>query len=320
MDADRKTPLRVGIIGLGAWGRRVAGAALQCPNDLHVVAVASSQPDATSTFGSAYPKARQYAYYEELLYDLALEGVIISTPLHSHFDLVETALKQNLAVFVEKPFVPTLNEVTVLTALWQEQKKPAFFVNYQQLYNRTLQLALESLPNPNDTHFCFSARHGGPGPVRSDCSAFMDYAVHNLAVLNALWSDEPFEIRNARQTEDGKSTSILLACDAYCLELAVSNDNPERVHTWECSSRGGTDERPEPRVENFNLDLRVPQDPSPLHLALTDWSKVARGLVAPKQWHTPEFSIPIHRHIEKVEAMFNALREFGVKSRGEKMQ
>ena len=92
--------VRVGSIGLGSWGRRLADAAPQA--GLIVETCFSRTETARAEFALRY-RCRASSSLEELLEDERIEAVLVATPHSTHSELIEAASSAGKHVFVEKP-------------------------------------------------------------------------------------------------------------------------------------------------------------------------------------------------------------------------
>ena len=69
-----------------------------------------------------FPQARTFKDFRELLAveaELDLDGVVVSTPDHTHAIATALALQAGLPVYCEKPLTRTVRELAVLRRLWQ---------------------------------------------------------------------------------------------------------------------------------------------------------------------------------------------------------
>lgn len=100
LNASASDPIRLGLLGLGHWGRKLAEAVGEWGD----LAVASSTGGSAGRdwLQRALPHTR-YVTCDEVLYDSTLTGVFIATPRSSHADLTSKALRAGKHVFVEKP-------------------------------------------------------------------------------------------------------------------------------------------------------------------------------------------------------------------------
>src|SRR5919206_1194438 len=108
--------ITVGVIGCGYWGPNLIrnfaeneGASLRwvCDRDARRLEKISRR----------YPAARASADYAELLADPALDAVVVSTPVATHYAFARAALLAGKHVLVEKPFTASAREGEELIAL-----------------------------------------------------------------------------------------------------------------------------------------------------------------------------------------------------------
>lgn len=92
---------RVGVVGLGPWGRNLVRVFAQA-GDL-VACANRGDPAARAWLGAAHPGVRLAASAEALIGDPEVDAVVIATPPATHAELAAAALRAGKHVFVEKP-------------------------------------------------------------------------------------------------------------------------------------------------------------------------------------------------------------------------
>lgn len=97
--------VRLGFIGLGGWGTRLAQAARSVAGATVVVGTARSEERRT-TFGATFGCAVTADVGELLAMDI--DAVVIATPHSTHRELVARSLTAGRHVFVEKPLTLTV--------------------------------------------------------------------------------------------------------------------------------------------------------------------------------------------------------------------
>jgi scyllo-inositol 2-dehydrogenase (NADP+) len=95
--------IRVGIVGLGKMGLSHQSMINAHP-DAQLVSVCDSAAYVLDVI-SKYTGVNTYTDYRTMLAKEQLDCLFVATPTRSHAPVVETALKQGLHVFCEKPFV-----------------------------------------------------------------------------------------------------------------------------------------------------------------------------------------------------------------------
>jgi inositol 2-dehydrogenase len=105
--------LGLGVIGLGRMGgvyaRFIAGQLSQS----RLVAVADSRPEVLANYGTGI---KTYPDYQALLADSEVQGVIVTTPTHTHREVVIAAAQAGKAIFCEKPTALSLSETDEMLA------------------------------------------------------------------------------------------------------------------------------------------------------------------------------------------------------------
>ncbi|RIK73544.1 MAG: oxidoreductase [Planctomycetota bacterium] len=110
--------LNVGVIGLG--GRAAAG--LHAAASQNVAAVCDVVRDSVDAAAKAFPKAKAYADYRQLLEQKDLDAVTIGTPDHHHAPPTVLAIKRGLHVYCEKPLTHTVEEARIVAKLAAKMK------------------------------------------------------------------------------------------------------------------------------------------------------------------------------------------------------
>jgi predicted dehydrogenase len=104
----------IGVVGLGYWGPNLA----RNFSELGVLSwLCDLDDELRSQFTSRYPSARVTASLEEVLADPEVQGVVIATPVPTHFALAKQALEAGKHVLVEKPPAMRAAEIDELVAL-----------------------------------------------------------------------------------------------------------------------------------------------------------------------------------------------------------
>src|SRR5690242_7447696 len=103
--SSKKTPVKVAMIGLGWWGRKMTAVLQKAPDEIEIVCAA--EPTAAGAeFAAAnglvcYPDDRQALLHPDL------EAVVLATPHSLHAEQIERAVAAGKHVFCEKPLSHT---------------------------------------------------------------------------------------------------------------------------------------------------------------------------------------------------------------------
>lgn len=102
---SRNTPVKVAMIGLGWWGRKMTAVLQKARDDIEIVCAAEPNP-AGAEF-AASNGFQHYASDVEALTHPGVQAVILATPHSLHAEQIERAVAAGKHVFCEKPLAHT---------------------------------------------------------------------------------------------------------------------------------------------------------------------------------------------------------------------
>lgn len=105
--------LRVGVLGLGAFGESHLRAWRGLPN-VEIGAVASRTPARAEAIAAKSGARRWYGSHEELIVDPDIDAISVTTAEHEHLAPVLAALAAGKHVLVEKPIATTLEDAAAM--------------------------------------------------------------------------------------------------------------------------------------------------------------------------------------------------------------
>src|SRR5712692_10609594 len=137
----------LGVIGLGKMGLLHAGifSALQ----EHPITVASEEDRLLARISRRImPKARIYRDYNEMIGKEPLDGVIITTPVHTHAGIILDIMekKPDLSIFVEEPLASTYEDARRISEA-SRKSTGIHMVGFQRRHSATFRRAKEILAN-----------------------------------------------------------------------------------------------------------------------------------------------------------------------------
>ncbi len=95
-------PIRTAVVGFGLSGQTFHAPIIDTINETELYAFVSSNEKAVK---AAYPNAKVYAQFDEMLNDESIELVVITTPNDLHYPMAKAAVCAGKNVVIEKPFV-----------------------------------------------------------------------------------------------------------------------------------------------------------------------------------------------------------------------
>lgn len=112
---DRREPLRIGLVGYGAWGRMHAGAIARIP-DLALAAVLCGSEASARAATADLPGVAVHRDLPAFLGDRSVDLVDIVAPNHLHAEMAVAALGAGKHVLLEKPMATTLADAERVVA------------------------------------------------------------------------------------------------------------------------------------------------------------------------------------------------------------
>src|SRR6266568_506186 len=108
--------IRLGIIGYGYWGPRIARN-FHGLKGCELSMICDKSPDLLRRAKQAHPSVSVTCDAREVLCSPDIDAVAVITPVWTHFELTRTALQNGKHVFVEKPFTSTVAQAEELIDL-----------------------------------------------------------------------------------------------------------------------------------------------------------------------------------------------------------
>jgi len=141
-----------------------------------------------------YPSIDVTDDYRKIANDREVEGVIIATPLNTHYNIAKSFLKGGKHVLVEKPFTKTYVEGKDLIEIAQRMGL-VLMVGHVYEFNSGI-IALKEIIKKGDLGkiYYIKAERLGLGPIRKHASALWDLATHDISIVLYLLEDFPVEV------------------------------------------------------------------------------------------------------------------------------
>lgn len=170
-DANEK--LDLAFIGIGGRGR----ANLDALAKQNVVALCDVDDATAKDAYTKHPAAKKYYDFRRMLDELGegLDGVVISTPDHTHFHPAHMAMQMGKHIYLEKPLAHCVHEVRVLTRL-AAQKKLATQLGAQRHAMENMHRVVElvqsgAIGDVRECHAWIGGDRGMPGMPKGDETA-----------------------------------------------------------------------------------------------------------------------------------------------------
>jgi predicted dehydrogenase len=117
--------LKIGVIGLGLWGREIVNTLALLPQ-AEVAVLCDTYPAAARKAAQAAPGATQTQDYKTILENKDISAVVVATPTHQHKEIVLAALKAGKHVYCEAPLAHTVEDAREMAQAAKAVKQIAF--------------------------------------------------------------------------------------------------------------------------------------------------------------------------------------------------
>lgn len=185
--------IRVGIIGYGYWGPNLARAIAES-DDFSLEMIADMSPAALERAGRRHPAARRVTDWRDLVRDPGIDAVVVATPVHTHFEIARTALRESKHVLVEKPMTDSPHTAAILVEEAARRSR-VLMVDHTFVYTGAVQTiaGLITSGQMGDIYYYDSTRVN-LGLFQRDVSVIWDLAVHDFAIMDHLLKSRPVAI------------------------------------------------------------------------------------------------------------------------------
>ena len=204
--------IRIGVVGLGAWGWNVARCMYELPT-CNLVATSDLSGSRRDSAEKSWPGVKAFATMEEMLEKSTLDAVVVSSPAITHYPLVKKALLADYDVFVEKPF--TLNvahaeELLHLSAVRDRILMVGHLLEYHPVVDRLRELIASG--ELGEIYYIYTQRVN-LGRIRGDENALWSFAPHDISQILYMLGADPADVsaRGQSYIQDGIEDVVFLS-------------------------------------------------------------------------------------------------------------
>jgi predicted dehydrogenase len=186
--ASQSAPVRVAVVGLGYWGPNLVRNLNELP-EAEVACVCDVRTEALAQISRRYPGIAATTRFRDVLRDRSIDAVAIATPVSSHRELAEAALRAGKHVFVEKPLAASAAEALELIEL-AEASGLVLMPGHTFLYSPPVNMIRELIVSGELGEIYFvSTSRVNLGLHQPDVSVAWDLAPHDFSILR-YWLEE----------------------------------------------------------------------------------------------------------------------------------
>jgi predicted dehydrogenase len=185
--------LLFGVVGWGYWGPKIARNLDSLPHAMVTMAADQDAGRLASLIESK--RGIQSSTRPEDVFRSDVDGVVIATPVQTHYQLAKKALLHGKHVLVEKPLTTNVAEAEELVALAEEQQR-ILMVGHTFVYSPVVN-ELRALVQNGDLGkiYCIEAERVNLGLYRRDVNVIWDLAPHDVSILLYLLDKVPERVK-----------------------------------------------------------------------------------------------------------------------------
>jgi predicted dehydrogenase len=226
--------IRVGIIGYGYWGPRIARN-FHGLDGCELSVICDKSPDALKRAQKAHPGVAVTSDIAEVISSPHIDAVAVITPVWTHFELAKAALENGKHVFVEKPFTSTTCQAEELIEL-AARKKLKIMVDHTFLFTGAVKKLRQLIDDGSlGKLYYYDSTRVNLGLFQHDVNVLWDLAPHDLSIMDYLIDARPDAVVATGQKhlnchEDVAYITIYFG-DSMIAHLNVNWLSPVKVRT-----------------------------------------------------------------------------------------
>jgi predicted dehydrogenase len=220
--------LNVAQIGVGYWGPNLLRN-LVASKRCRVKTAVDASIDRQDYVRRLYPAVQVTHDVDNAFQDPETEGMVIATPVATHFELAIKALEADKHVLVEKPLARSVAEVEQIGEL-ASKKNLVVMVGHTFLFNAAVRYIKKLIDSGElgDIRYIYSQRLN-LGRIRSDVDALWNFAPHDISIIQ-YWLGDPKPLSVTRSGVDYIQESI---DDVVFLNIVYPNKIMANIHvSW----------------------------------------------------------------------------------------
>ncbi|BCL61017.1 oxidoreductase [Desulfomarina profundi] len=185
--------LNIAVIGCGYWGPNLIRNFMQAP-DWQLVWVCDADEIKLNSVMTAYPGVKKTLRFQEILDDKSVDAVAVATPVSTHYELASQCVSKGKHVLIEKPICQTAEQGEKLVRL-AEQHAVQLMCDHTFCYTGAVRKIKEYIESGELGQILYyDSVRVNLGLFQSDVNVIWDLAVHDLAIVDFLFSCRPSRV------------------------------------------------------------------------------------------------------------------------------
>ncbi len=186
-------PVRIGLVGVGGWGKNLARNYHQLP-EAQLIYICDLDQRKLDNMARLLPGTTATRDFDVMLRDPQIEAVVVAANGPHHHALCKAALEANKDVYVEKPFVLEIAHAEELIRIARERDRVLMVGHLLEYHPVVTRLkAMIGGEELGKLHYIYSQRVN-LGTVRGDENSLWNFAPHDISVIMYLLGAMPSDV------------------------------------------------------------------------------------------------------------------------------
>jgi predicted dehydrogenase len=199
------------VVGLGVMGSYHLRVLASLP-DVELVALVDSSAERRSAAGHWAPEARAFASLEEALAAVEPDFACLSAPVAALPELATLAIAAGVAVLVEKPLAPSVEEAVDVVRAAAAAGVPLTVGHVERFNPAVIDLRRRLQEGAGGRIYQIHARRLSPFPARASMTGVaLDLATHDLDVIRMLTGSEVARVHAETARRPGSHVDDLVS-------------------------------------------------------------------------------------------------------------
>ena len=186
--------IKVAVIGFGYWGPNIVrnfDSQLNCD----VEYVVDSSDERLAIVNKNYPNIKTTKNLDDVINNSNIDGVVIATPVFTHYEIAKKALFNDKHVLIEKPMTSSVKEADDLINLSIKFNK-VLMVDHTFLYTGSVKKISSIIKDDfiGKVKYIDSTRIN-LGLFQPDVNVLWDLAPHDISIVNHIVDDKPYSVQ-----------------------------------------------------------------------------------------------------------------------------
>jgi len=286
----------IAVIGAGYWGQNLIRNFSELGSLKYIY---DNDETVRSEFCDKYELLN--VNFDEILDDQEIEGVVISTPAPTHYDLCLQCLEHDKHILVEKPITLNVEHAKELISK-STAKGKILMVGHLLQYHSHFKKFKDLVSEKNETPIRLYSIRKSLGKIRKDENVLWSFAPHDISMINSLIPGNISNISKLTKSYFGKNTdSVYLKFnkgqyDTLC-ELEVDWGEISKLHRLSAYFKDEIlvfeDSQPDPLKKLYRLKIPFNQD------------QLMKKNIAEKEYITTEQNNPLLAECEHFISCIN---------------